>query len=65
MVLTTPLWVVLDASTPDLGASHFSSKCFMDPITEVKHRALLPRNDDGRLIVRNLALRLRVDSDQV
>lgn len=65
VTLTTTLRVVLHTRAPDLGALHFRGECLMDPLTEVEYRAVLPWNDDWRFVVRDLALRLCVNSNEI
>jgi len=37
----------------------------MDPVTEVEQRAMFARDNDWRLVVRDLTLRLRVNSNKI
>ena len=62
---TAPLGVVFDTGAPDLGAAELLGERLVDSVTEVEHAALGARNNDGRIVVRDLSLGLCVDSDQV
>ena len=56
---------MLDTGAPNLGAAQLLSEGLVNSVTEVHHAALGAGNNDGRLVVRDLALGLCVDSDQV
>ena len=65
MIFTDSLWIMLNTGAPDDSTLHLTQQRLMDSVTEVAHCAPCARNDDRCLIVWNLALGLRVYTDQV
>jgi len=64
VIFTDHLRVVLDGRTPDKCTPKLFNELLMQRAAKVRHRRAMP-NNDGLLVVRNLPLRLRVNTNQV
>jgi len=64
MLFTDSLWHVLCAETPDLGEGKVLNQSFMQFTAEVNHSGVFSVENDWRLVVRDLTLRLGVNSNQ-